>query len=165
MGEVVTEEDEEEEELGDPMSPLSHCDPTFCKLKSGQFEQGRPGQACHCDGLPFWTTAQCYDALDMAPRGQGSVVEGKAQATCERMGHALVFSTRSSSSSFLHVARGLLTLASWVLLSPVGYKAPVTHLPPVPPSPTLASRPHVHTLSPSEAHGAFAHSALKYRPS
>ncbi|CAL8251445.1 unnamed protein product [Arctogadus glacialis] len=102
MGEVVTEE-EEEEELGDPMSPLvgalasrqhsppakqdflqSHCDPTFCKLKSGQFEQGRPGQACHCDGLPFWTTAQCYDALDMAPRGQGSVVEGKAQATCER---------------------------------------------------------------------------------
>ena len=55
-------------------SPI--VDPTFCKLKAGQFEQRRPGQACHCDGLPFWTAAQCYDALDMAPRGQGAVLEG-----------------------------------------------------------------------------------------
>ncbi|CAL8258907.1 unnamed protein product [Gadus morhua 'NCC'] len=140
MGEVVTEE-EEEEELGDPMSPL---------LKSGQCEQGRPGQACHCDGLPFWTTAQCYDALDKAPRGQGSVVEGKAKATS--FAPALSFMSPGASSPWLP-----------------GFSSPlwdIKHPSPIyPPSPTLASRPHVHTLSPSEAHGAFAHSALKYRPS
>ena len=116
---------------GQTRFPTVHCDPTFCKLKSGQCEQGRPGQACHCDGLPFWTTAQCYDALDKAPRGQGSVVEGKAKATCERMGHALGFSTvrHSTQRSNQMSAWGFLRFRIYTMTMFQVYTSELNHSP------------------------------------